>query len=481
MEINAHHLVRFGGIAQTFPRSQNPYRYELKPPLRSSTSLSPSSTKNPLSVIVMTPPSHFYPEVGKYILYSFNFVTMVCCRFVPRHGPTRQLYSGVLLTFAAAAVRIALGQYTVPDDVTEGPEADATSLTGRAILSLVMTLAGLASGVSLVDVIASRREDVTRRREEEDYESKQQQRGWLERFLDPQFRNTPEHIEEREKYFESIVNPSRVWKSGLLAPSLALCLMLLIRLFVGAPVFLGDPSALDFGWKYGIDDGDEAEKNVSFTVDFNSYGHALQGFFASLLATPVVLKWLVKVSGGRLKGLFQVAPFALTIYPTYNLIKRFVKSRDAFAGSSFANNGFEWTSGFVLGLAVGQLITAITSCLFLFYFRRVDPSSAGADFVEAQETAEKGKKDETSESEVFEASCMVKFLQSFFGFLLVFTVYAAGVLYGLTWYSCLEDTTCVNADFAPENDGDNTPIAGGVMAVMLVVPTIIMGVVGMCL
>ena len=172
---------------------------------------------------------------------------LCCC--IPHHGPARQLFSGVLLTLSAAGVRIALGQYQVPADVTESPEADATSLTARIILILIMTFAGLASGVSLVDVIASRREDAARRREEEEYESQNKQRGWLEKFLDPRFLNTPEHIKEREKYFESIVNPSRVWKAGLLAPSLALCVMLLIRLFTGAPVFLGEPSALDFGWK----------------------------------------------------------------------------------------------------------------------------------------------------------------------------------------------------------------------------------------
>jgi hypothetical protein len=396
-----------------------------------------------------------------------------CCCYLPGHGPTRQFLSGVLLTLAAAGVHIALGQYETPDGVTASPEADATSVTARVILILIMTFAGLGSGVSLVDVIASRREDAARERKEDEYEYNQKQRGWLENFLDPRFLNTPEHIKEREIYFESIVNPSRVWKWGFLAPSLALCVMLLIRLFHGASVFLGDPSALDFGWKYGIEDGDEAEKNISFTVELNSYGHAMQGFFASLLATPVVLKWLVKVSGGRFKGLFQVAPFALTIYPTYNLIKRFVKSRDAFAGSSFANNGFEWATGFILGLAVGQFITSITSCLFLLFFRKVNPESFAAD-EEGQETEDDEEKDESSDSRVFETSWLVKFLQSSIGLLLVFTVYAAGVLYGLTWYSCLEDTTCVNADFAPETDGDKTPIAVGVMAAMMVVPTVFM-------
>jgi hypothetical protein len=415
--------------------------------------------------------------------FFINIDTMVCC-CSPRHGPTRQLLSGVLLTIAAAAVYIALAQYETPDDVTASPEADATSTTAVVILLLIMTIAGLGSAVSLVDLIASRREDAARRRKEDEYHSNQKRRGWLEHFLDPQFLNTPEHIKEREKYFASIVNPSRVWKLGFLAPSLALCVMLLIRLFHGAPIFLGDPSAMDFGWKYGIDDGEDAEKSVSFTVEFNSYGHAMQGFFASLIATPVVLKWLVKISGGRFKGLFQVAPFALTIYPTYNLIKRFVKSRDAFAGSSFANNGFEWTAGFVLGLAVGQLITAITSCLFVFFFRKVNPSSTAADVEEDEETGEDDEeKEETSDgsNDIFETSCIVTFLQSSFGLLLVFTVYAAGVLYGLTWYSCLEDTTCVNADFAPESDDEGkTPIAVGVMTAMLVVPTVIMGA-GGCL
>lgn len=392
----------------------------------------------------------------------------------------RQLLANLLLTLSTAGVYIALRQYTVTHELTPHPDADTASLTAEVLSILVICLGGLAAMINVVAIMLSAREDAARRRQEADYEEERQKRGWLEIFLDPRFLNTPENIKERQKFFRSIVNPSFVWKWGLLAPSLALFVMLLVRLFDGAPVFLGDPASLDFGWKYGIDEGDEAEKSMSFTPEATSWGHAIQGVLSSLLATPVIMQGMFHLTRGRAKWLFQLAPFALTIYPAYNLIKRFVKSSDVFAGSSFANNGFEWAVGFMVGLAMGQVVTSIRICAFLFCGRRVGVCASPVEEVDEEVQPEKvdeseaNNEDESEERlEIFETSFFIKMMQRFFGLLLVFTLYAAGVLYGLTWYACPEEfPECVN--LSEDADEGDVPIAVEVMCVMTIVPTVVM-------
>ncbi len=407
---------------------------------------------------------------------------MVCCYFIPSYGPLRHLLLALLVALSAMGVRVALGSYQVPDGVTPGPEEAATSRTAQVLLILIMTFAGAAVAVNLLVTIVAVHEDNVRRRQEEHQQSTLQKRSWLTNFLDPQFLNKPKHIKQRQKFFQYLNETSRIHQWGFMAPSLALLVILLIRLFIGAPVFLGDPAALDFGWKYGINSGIDAEKSVSFTVDSNSYSHAIQGFLASLLGTPVVTKGIFRLAQRKFKGLFQIAPYVLTIYPTYNLIKRFMRAREAFAGSSFANNGFEWAAGFVVGLALGQLITAIRSFIFVLFGRQVRPcSSQDCEQGRNNDEDEGESKSDDAEltNEIMETSFAVKFIRFTFAILLVFTVYAAGILYGMTWYSCLTDTTCVNASFAPEVEGEVSKLSSKVLAIMVVVPSIMMMVVPM--
>ena len=78
----------------------------------------------------------------------------------------------------------------------------------------------------------------------------------------------------------------------VLAPSIALFVVLALRLFGGASNFHGIPYYLDFGWKYGLlphdrsaeADGDAlynepAEKSVAFLVEFNSSRACTAGFW----------------------------------------------------------------------------------------------------------------------------------------------------------------------------------------------------------
>lgn len=416
--------------------------------------------------------------------------TMFCCCSLAPQGPARHFLSSFLLTASTVAVLVCLRNHESIEDtatldyqLNDGnlrrkvPTVDeqiASERTALALFSLVIIFAGIATIVFLVEFIMTTREDAERRREEEKHHRYEKRRNWFDKFLDPRFLNTPKHIQLRNWHFRSLINPSSVWKWGFYAPSVALSIMLVIRLFRGEPVWLGNPKALDFGWKYGIITGVDAEKNTAFTLEFNSYGHAMQGFFAALLATPVVQRGLLHLTRGRFTWLVQLAPFPLTIYPTYNLIKRFVKSRKAFAGSSFANNGFEWAAGFILGLALGQLITAIRSVLFLFYARSVKPNSKPSSSKDVEKNQKGFEEDEEipsdDEDELFETSCTVGMLQRMFGLLLLFTVFAAGVLYGTTWYSCLEGTKCLNALYGYDANGEETTTSPPMLATMIMVP-----------
>jgi len=375
----------------------------------------------------------------------------------------------LLLTLSAMAVYISLETYPTPTGVTLSSHANASALTAKVVLSLVMALAGLATIVFLVVMVVSLREDAARERKEQAYHAREERRSWIEQFLEPRFLSTPKHIQARKEYFETLIYPSSVWKWGLFSPSLALTVIVLIRLFLGAPVFLGDPSTLDFGWESSKHQGAQTEKSASFGVNFDSYGHATQGFLASLLATPVVMKWLLQLSRGRYKGLIQVLPFLLTIYPTYNLIKRFVKTRKTFASSSFDNNSLEWASGFVLGMALGQSLTAISSMVYVLFGRKVGPCGSGDvenNRKENHDEDENGPDSTQGDENELETSCAVSTIQRLFGLLLLFTVYAAGVLFGITWHACAPGAQCVNANHTGHK------VSAEVLSIMIIVPTV---------
>jgi hypothetical protein len=370
----------------------------------------------------------------------------------------------------ATAVLISVHVFEPVDDLTPSPDADVAGRMGRGLLITIIGISGLAAMVHLLVSIAADRENKARLMVEEEREMKLESRSWLENFLDPQLLNSPKHIQQREKYFETLVTVSRTYRLGLLLPSLSLMVILLIRLFLGASVFLGDPLSFDFGWKHGVVEGEDAEKNVSFTPNANTYGHVLQGVLSSLLATPVLMKGLIRLARGRLRSLMLLAPYALTIYPTYNLIKRFIKAHHSFAGSSFANNGYEWTSGFILGLAIGQLITAISSAVYMIRSRRAQR----ATWVDEEKQVENHSKgNDVYDDDDLKAPGCIRFLQKLLGILLVFTVYSAAILYGMTWYACEEGQDCVNAaSSAGEEEPDE--FSSKVLTIMVLVPSVIM-------
>jgi hypothetical protein len=118
--------------------------------------------------------------------------------------------------------------------------------------------------------------------------------------------------------------------------------------------FHGDFLGVDFGAM--VKDG---EANVSFDGwNIEVIAHVLQGAVALLLfpLEPLLrVVWIVQVS--------QASAFFIAIYPLYNLIKRVWVSANEpefFATSSFSNNNFEWTTGFLCGTSLALLCMAFT-------------------------------------------------------------------------------------------------------------------------
>ena len=393
-----------------------------------------------------------------------------CC-FVrlPDFGPGRHFISCTLLAICASAVLISIHMFEPVEDLTPSPDADFASRMGRVLLIAIIGISGLAAMVHLLVFVAADRENQARIIVEEEREMKQESRSWLENFLDPQLLNSPKHIQQREKYFETLVTVSRTYRLGLLLPSLSLMVILLIRLFMGAPVFLGDPVSFDFGWKLGVADGEDAEKSISFTPDANTYGHLVQGVLSSLLATPVLMRGLIRLARSRLRSLMLLAPYAFTIYPTYSLIKRFIKAHHSFAGSSFANNGFEWACGFILGLAIGQLITAVCSGAYMIRSRGAQRATW---LDEEKQEGNRSKGNDLYDDDDLKAPGCIRLLQKLLGILLVFTVYSAAILYGMTWYACEEGQECVNTvSIAGEEEPED--FSSKILIIMVVVPSVI--------
>jgi len=387
------------------------------------------------------------------------------CLQLPDYGPSRHLISCTLLAACATTVLITINTFDPVEGLTPSPDADVASRTGHGILIAIIAISGIAAILHLLVLLASNRENNAREIEIDERNAYLDQRSWWENFLDPQLLNSPKHLKRREAYFETLVNDSRTYRTFLLLPSLSLVVILLIRLFMGARVFLGDPVSFDFGWKYGVVDGKDAEKSITYTPDINTYARLFQGVLSAFLATPAVMRGLLQLTEGRHRSLLLLLPYALSLYPTYSLIKRFIKARDSFAGSSFANNGYEWASGFILGLALGQLITASCSLRYMILSSRYESSTE-----EGNQGGRSHNRPRIDDDDL-KASGFAKFLQRSLGLLLIFSVYSSAVLYGMTWFACEEGQQCVNT----ENEGEDVDkFSTEILIIMILVPSVIM-------
>lgn len=273
--------------------------------------------------------------------------------------------------------------------------------------------------------------------------------------------------DKMSQLLETGLRPSAQSVALYFGPSVSLFLIVLVRLVASPDNFQGDPSQLDFGPKYGIEDG---EPNKAFTHEFNSYGHCLQGVIAAMFAFPAVSglltqiltcqwkEWWTECNKALLSVIKLVACF-MTIYPTYNLIKRLSRSAETFATSSFCNNGFEWAAGIIIGLALGNLVSMLVKRSVALKIHEDN------DF---QETLDRAN----GESWVLGTQRQPDYQAKLNGFtfimgvVLMFTVFVAAVFFGLTWHACENGgDDCVNYS----DDG----ISVEVLATFVIIPTVV--------
>jgi hypothetical protein len=249
----------------------------------------------------------------------------------------------------------------------------------------------------------------------------------------------------------------------LIGSGISLAVILTIRLIGGEGHFEGHAPNLDFGPKHGSN-----ESNIAFVLEFNSLGHWLQGFLASILAFPAVVGFLSRphlFCSGRngsltsqsmiwMIALIEFTSASMSIYPTYNFVKRVLKSADNFATSSFMNNGTEWSLGFLLGLAFGVLSTSLLEYRFLK--SHINNSSIinnelgteGVFFEAFDDTSLSGKTSHLVLKKMIQVivSCLIA--------MFTFSVIGAAILIPLTWNRCQnEEKNCLNKSESNANWG----------------------------
>lgn len=273
---------------------------------------------------------------------------------------------------------------------------------------------------------------------------------------------------DEENFIQQIdagLRPRRHVVVIMFSSGISLFIILMVRLIAGALHFRGYPPLLDFGPKYG-DPSDDAESNIAFENEFNSYGHCIQGVLSSLLAFPAVAGALARVTVRgeankgilysvprvRMLGLIEVIAATMTFYPGYNFLKRAILHPDTFATSSFMNNGMEWAMGFVLGLSLGMLASALIRKKIVSDYLR-NPVSSKKHLIfrrNYDKSLVYGKYDEYPVGEC--TVWMVFAVQMILGFFLTFSVYGSAIFTGHTWNRCEDNSNeCLNfdADLAP--------------------------------
>mmetsp|Transcript_5510 Transcript_5510/g.10704 ORF Transcript_5510/g.10704 Transcript_5510/m.10704 type:complete len:460 (-) Transcript_5510:52-1431(-) len=439
-----------------------------------------------------------------------------CCdALFPTNGLQRFLMGTMLMMLGSLGLLLAQLMYwkDEAETTTQEQEGDdygqVPAYTAIAACGLVLTLSVAAMAVHLLCVCRLRQlqksdqQALKRQRVEKegkDDKKEEEQHTLWEWFFYPERETIPaareatiiKRLKALARRVQSMYRQygwSSVTRVFLLAPALALFGMLILRLYLGMDNFDGVPYNLDFGWKYGLlphernifTDGDElyngeAEKSTSFTPKFNSYGHAAQGFFSALLAFPVVAGLLLRVvpEAWWWKSPVHLAPFALAIYPTYNLVKRVLKAGGAFAGSSFANNGFEWAVGFVVACAVGNFCTSLVVYRRLLsdeFRQTTDETGDITDEIEEEGRTSDQHEENNHAEKVHKTSSCVKMIQILMGTVFAFTVSLASVLFGLTWHGCLEDSPdeCVNFSLDGERASNDISVSFLVITIVALV------------
>jgi hypothetical protein len=195
---------------------------------------------------------------------------------------------------------------------------------------------------------------------------------------------------ELQKLLYKLFRPSSLYFALLHSSAIILFIILLIRL-EATEHFGGSFQNLDFGTK--VSGGVTGGANIAMTNSAMTGGHCVQGFFASFLSFPVVAGTLARLTtlkcsnahsnvetktaadpnassilGSKpnipLMITLELTTACMTIYPSYSVIKRFLKDGESFSKTSHANNVTEWVLGYFLGMGIGWCLTLLIQCHF---------------------------------------------------------------------------------------------------------------------
>lgn len=259
------------------------------------------------------------------------------------------------------------------------------------------------------------------------------------------------------------------WASMLLiiAPSTSLSILLLVRL-LSIEHFSTNPAALNFGFKQNYD------ANVSFEGG-SAFGHWIQGVIATVFAYPAVTGVLSRLCRGKplllapprswVLLLGDFASFAFTFYPSYNFVKRMVRTPETFATSSYMNNGCEWAFGSIVGVSVGMLLTSITKWRVIEALRQANWTSSES----YSKSYPFAKVESIIDERLVFFSWVCRGVARMFGVLFLASVIAAAAVMGITWNNCEkggEDCTSFEME-------EGSP---GLIIGLVMIPTAVIGV-----
>ena len=279
----------------------------------------------------------------------------------------------------------------------------------------------------------------------------------------------------------------------IFAPSFSLSILLLIRLF-SRDHFYTIPGLLEFGPKKG--DGFDYEPNLAFIGGgFGAFGHLIQGFLASFLLRVKCkckknddddddandsldgnendddpkMTWRFGSTPPDM-NLFNITAYFFLVYPIYNFVKRYVRTPDTFATSSYMGNGMEWTVGFWVGHTAGFIADAgsykkmhgntsttssdssstgdtvmATSISVISQDETTITSAIGTTTIAIDDATES----RSGVQNKWTCPCSVSFVLLMFGWLVGFwflvSVFGACIMTGYTWNMCEgESEDCLN-------------------------------------
>lgn len=297
------------------------------------------------------------------------------------------------------------------------------------------------------------------------YDSRPHRRNLIPSIPTPSQRVKEIKVEKLNEVRDDLyLEPRKIY--GFVAPAVSLFLLLAVRLFLGQDIFDGSTSNLDYGWEFGLapDSNSEAVKVIAFDSSHNRFGSTTQGLLASLLLFPAVLNFFLYIVpgdssccsiGGFLRRIIRLMHVAFCIQPIYSVISAITDSDEAVAGTGYNASLLEWSYGFLIGLPVGDFITAI------IIWRRVRTIQAIEAVDDDDESAvttnnclpsmscnspNQQESFTSSHEKVGKAGCLERTLEWVAGFIFLSGVVLLAIYLPLTWHNCRngDGDDCIN-------------------------------------